>query len=60
MNASLHSIVSSKIHNIYLIKYKLANGDEYYGDELKTKKGVAENGNVWREYVRYVSNFIMV
>ena len=30
MNASLHSIVSSKIHNIYVIKYKLANGDEYY------------------------------
>ena len=30
MNASLHSIVSAKIHDIYVMKYKLANGDEYY------------------------------
>ena len=30
MNASLHSIVSANIHNIYVIKYKLGNGDEYY------------------------------
>ena len=30
MNASLHSIVSSKIHSSYVIKFKLANGDEYY------------------------------
>ena len=30
MDVSLHSVVSAKIHNIYVIKYKLANSDEYH------------------------------